>query len=227
MQATSPSNGSGRARLVIERYVALGDSFTGGAEGHSTPLWADELAESLRTVNPELDYHNLAAHGVPSANVAEHQLEPAIAVAPDLVTVICGANDVLLSVRPDIGTYAATFDQVLTRLQRELPRAVVVTATTPDLSRFMRLRPRTRERVNRGMHQLNEATRSVARRHRVHCMEWARHPEADSRDSFAGDGFHPSYDGSRRAAEEVIRALSELGVEVDGELAPVPVGRAS
>lgn len=207
----------------VNRYVALGDSFTAGAEGSTTARWADELALALEDVNPDVEYHNLAVPGVPSAHVVEHQLEPAVALRPDVVTVICGANDVLLSVRPDIGAYAATFDQILTRLGSALPGAIVLTATVPDLSRFMTLRPRTRERVTRGMRQLGQATRSVARRHGVHCMEWADHPQAVVRDNFAGDGFHPSRDGNRRAAAEVMRTLERFGVEV----APLAARRAS
>ena len=210
-------------RRVVDRYVALGDSFTAGAEGDAAAPWADELALALEDVNPGFEYHNLAVHGVPSADVAAHQLEPALALGPDVVTVICGANDVLLSVRPDIGAYAATFDHILTRLRSALPGAIVLTATMPDLSRFMPLRPRTRERVTRGMRQLGEATRSVARRHRVHCMEWAEHPQAVVRDNFAGDGFHPSLDGNRRAAAEVMRTLERFGVEIS----PLAARRAS
>ena len=210
---SDPHRLPGRA-VAVNRYVALGDSFTAGAEGSPAARWADELALALEHVNPDVEYHNLAVPGVPSGHVVEHQLEPAIALRPDVVTVICGANDVLLSVRPDISAYAATFDHILTRLRSTLPGAIVLTATVPDLSRFMPLRPRTRERVTRGMRQLGEATRSVARRHGVHCMEWAEHPQAVVRDNFAGDGFHPSPDGNRRAAAEVMRTLERLGVEI-------------
>jgi len=54
-------------------------------------------------------------------------------------------------------------------------------------------------------------------------MEWADHPQAVVRDNFAGDGFHPSRDGNRRAAAEVMRTLERFGVEV----APLAARRAS
>ena len=37
----------------------------------------------------------------------EGQVEPALALEPDLISVICGANDVLLSTRPDVGIKAS------------------------------------------------------------------------------------------------------------------------
>ena len=207
---------------VVQRYVAPGDSFTAGPEGDPTRPWPDYLADALEAVNPALEYHNLAVHGVPSEHVAKEQLERALALQPDLVTVICGANDVLLSVRPDIAAYAITLSEVLGRLRGELPDAIVITATVPDFSRFMPLRPRSRERVARGMGDLNDAIRSVARRRGVHLLEFAEHPQADVRDNFARDGFHPSPDGNRRTAAVVIRSLERhfgiatAGLEVTG-----------
>jgi lysophospholipase L1-like esterase len=207
MQATSRFERAPRGERVIERYVAVGDSFTAGAE-EGAGSWADSLAEALRAVNPALEYHNLAVPGAPSELVAEEQLETALALRPDLVTVICGANDVLGSVRPDIGGYAARLALMLECIRAEVPEAAVLTATIPDLSLHMPLRPRTRERVTRGMRHLNEATRSVARRHGVLCLEFADHPQAGDRDNYAGDGFHPSPEGNRRAAAALMRALA-------------------
>jgi lysophospholipase L1-like esterase len=206
MQATSRFERPGGEPPIIECYVAIGDSFTAGVE-EGAGSWADALAESLRVVNPDVEYHNLAVAGAPSDVVAEGQLETALDLRPDFATVICGANDVLLSVRPDIGRYAATLSLMLGRFATVLPHTAVITATIPDLSRHMPLRPRTRERVTRGMRQLNEATRSVARRHGVVCLEFADHPAAVDRDNFAGDGFHPSPEGNRRAAGALLRAL--------------------
>ena len=47
----------------------------------------------------------------------------------------------------------------------------VVTATYPDITRFLDLRPRTRARVEDGMRRFNAAVRSVARGHNVVLME--------------------------------------------------------
>ena len=206
MQATSRFERAHAVERVVERYVAVGDSFTAGVEP-GAGSWADALADALRAVNPGLDYHNLAVAGAPSELVVEEQLEVALGLRPDLVTVICGANDVLGSVRPDIGGYAARLALMLERIGAESPEAAVITATIPDLSTHMPLRPRTRERVTRGMRHLNEATRSVARRHGVVCLEFADHPQAGERANFAGDGFHPSPEGNRRAAAAIMRAL--------------------
>jgi lysophospholipase L1-like esterase len=184
-------------------YVALGDSFTAGREP-GEPRWADELARSL---GPEVRYENLASVGATSEKVEREQLGRAIELGPDLVTLVCGANDVLESTRPDPDAYSQRLARMFTRLRRELPHAEVLTATYPDISRFLDLRPRSRERVEQGMRLFNAACRSVARRHDVLLLEGFHHPAATERDTFADDGFHPSEEGHRRAAAEFLRAL--------------------
>ena len=184
-------------------YAALGDSFTAGLVP-GEPRWADEVARSL---GPGTRYENLAWVGATSADVEQRQLGQALELGPDVVTLVCGANDVLDSVRPDPDEYARRLARMFARLRREAPRAAVVTATYPDLSRFLELRPRTRARVERGMQAFNAACRAVARRHDVAVLDGFAHPAARERDVFADDGFHPSPEGHRRAAGEFLRAL--------------------
>ncbi len=184
-------------------YVALGDSFTAGLES-GQPRWADEVARAL---GPETRYENLAWVGATSADVEEKQLARALELRPDVVTLVCGANDVLESVRPDSAAYARRLSRMFARLRSEAPGADVVTATYPDISRFLDLRPRSRARVEEGLRAFNAACRSVARRHGVALLEGFHHPAASDRGAYADDGFHPSPEGHRRAAAEFLRAL--------------------
>ena len=204
---------------LVRRYVALGDSFTAGAPGgEGEGRWPDYLAEALRSVNPELEYHNLGQVGVTTAEVAGSQLAPCLALHPDLVTVVCGANDVLLSVRPDIDAHAAALDFIFMRLRERLPQCALMTATTPQVAGHIGLRPRSRKRVEEGLVRLNEATRDVAARHGVVCLEFADHPEADERRNFGADGFHPSATGIRRAALAGVTALkTHFGIRITQE----------
>ena len=184
-------------------YVALGDSFTSGlVTGEAR--WPDQVAQAL---GPGVRYENLAWVGATSADVEGSQLPRAISLEPDLVTLICGANDVLESVRPDASAYAERLGRMYARLRTERPSAVLLTATYPDLSRFLDLRPRTRARVQWGMRGFNAAARRVAERYSVALLEGFDHPAAQDRDTYAEDGFHPSPEGHRRAAAAFLRAL--------------------
>ncbi len=182
-------------------YVAMGDSFTAGVDP-SVPRWPDELARSLGG-----RYVNLAEVGATSEHVETEQLTRALELSPDVVTLVCGANDVLLCTRPDADAYAERLSRMFARLRREQPGVTILTATYPDITRFLDLRPRSRTRVERGMRRFNAACRAVARRHQVVLLEGFDHPVASERSTFAADGFHPSEEGHRAAAREFLRAL--------------------
>ncbi|WP_375400399.1 SGNH/GDSL hydrolase family protein [uncultured Amnibacterium sp.] len=103
------------------RYVALGDSFT---EGIGDPLpqapgghrgWADRVADALAETAPHFAYANLAVRGRLLARILDEQVEPALALQPDLITLSAGGNDVI---RPgaDPDALAARLAPALARL---------------------------------------------------------------------------------------------------------------
>jgi lysophospholipase L1-like esterase len=200
---------------IVSTYVALGDSFTAGRESAQGERWPDRLAASLRAVNSELTYRNFAVDGASSAQVLE-QLPQALELRPDLVTVICGANDVLLTSRPDIAGYEERFSQILGQLMATVPDAAVLTATAPESWHFMELRPRTKARLVRALADLNAITRKVAAQHRVPCLNVACHPGLTDRANFSADGLHPSALGHERAAQEIALSLrAHFGITGD------------
>ena len=202
---------------TVTTYVALGDSFTAGRESAAGERWADRIAAGLRAVEPTLAYRNLAVDGADSTAVLD-QVPVAIELQPDLITVICGANDVLLTTRPDVAAYEERFSEILERLREALPRAAILTATTPDLWHFMDLRPRTKARLIAALLDLNAITRTVAARHGVPCLVVAGHPGLTERANFCADGLHPSALGHERAAREIARSLrANFGIRSDRE----------
>ncbi|MDN5853315.1 MAG: SGNH/GDSL hydrolase family protein, partial [Actinomycetia bacterium] len=121
---------------VFHRYVALGDSFTEGV-GDDEPTrpnglrgWADRVAEQISTLTPDFGYANLAVRGRLLRPVVSEQVEPAIALDPDLITIYAGANDIM---RPkiDIDDIVQRYDVAIGKLTST--RARVVTFTGFDL----------------------------------------------------------------------------------------------
>jgi len=212
---TSVLNGAASRGRIVSTYVALGDSFTAGRESIEAERWADRLAGALREINPELVYSNFAVDGASSAEVLA-QVEPALELRPDLITVICGANDVLLTSRPDIEGYERRFSEILERLRDGAPEAAILTATAPESWHFMELRPRTKARLVKALSDLNAVTRTVAARHRVPCLNVAGHPGLTDRANFSADGLHPSSQGHERATQEIALSLrAHFGIHGD------------
>ena len=113
-------------------YVALGDSFTEGV-GDADPLrpngvrgWADRVAESLGEQDPEFRYANLAIRGRKMAAVLEQQIEPALAMRPDLVSVYAGGNDILRPV-VDVDAIVASYAEALGRIRDAGAHLVIFT----------------------------------------------------------------------------------------------------
>jgi lysophospholipase L1-like esterase len=201
---------------VVRAYAALGDSFTAGRDSVDAERWADLLAAGMQRANPDLRYANLAVDGATSGEVLDRQVEPALALDPDFVTVICGANDVLLATRPDVAGYAERFDAILRRLRGGAPEAMLVTATAPEGWQFMELRPRTEARLIEATRELNDVTRAVSERYDVLCLPVAGHPALRDPATFSADGLHPSSVGHRLVARESAEYLSEqLGIDFD------------
>ncbi|WP_083502252.1 SGNH/GDSL hydrolase family protein [Sphaerimonospora mesophila] len=82
-------------------YVAVGDSFT---EGLNDPGlngtsgfrgWADRVAERLARIEPGFRYANLAVRGKLLDQIVEDQVPRAVRLAPDLVSLCAGGNDLL------------------------------------------------------------------------------------------------------------------------------------
>ena len=189
-------------------FAALGDSFTAGAGCPPGASWADRLARSLGARDPWLVYRNFAEDGATSAAVME-QVDQAARLTPDLVTLICGVNDVLHSTRPDIDGYAERFESMLGRLEAGEQPPLVITATAPENLHFLEPGPRTERRLREGLQRLNGETRRIAARHRVPCLEVVGHPGLRDPANFQEDGIHPSEIGHAHAAEAFERLLAE------------------
>ncbi|MEJ3405504.1 SGNH/GDSL hydrolase family protein [Rathayibacter sp. YIM 133350] len=103
---------------LFSSYVAIGDSFTEGV-GDEQPDgtvrgWADFVALGLaQAAAPEpVTYANLAIRGRKLGPIVDEQLEPAIALAPELISFNGGGNDIL---RPKMPT-----ERVVTRFREAI-----------------------------------------------------------------------------------------------------------
>lgn len=200
MSGATPLAVRARPAQGLRLYVAIGDSFTAGTGCEPGDAWPERLATLLRRSSPRLEHVNLATHGARSAEVAG-QVDRAAALEPDLVTLVCGANDVLRSTRPDGAEYAARLAAMIETLHARAAGVRVITATAPERWDFLELGPRTRARVERGIEEVNRATRAVAAAHGAECLDVAGHAGLALAENFAADGLHPSALGHARAAQ--------------------------
>ncbi len=195
---------------VFHRYVALGDSFTEGvgdpdpARPNGVRGWADRVAEVLATRTDDFGYANLAIRGRTLRPIIDEQLEPALAMEPDLVTIYAGGND-LLRPRLDIDALGEVYDDAVGRLLATRATVGLFTAFDPGVGGpFGRLRGR--------FAIYNERVREIADRHGAVVLDsWRMRPERPET-VWSEDRLHLGPVGHQAIAIEV---LDTLGVAHD------------
>jgi lysophospholipase L1-like esterase len=177
--------------------VALGDSTTEGLvdvypDGRFRG-WADRLAERLAEVEPDLLYANLAVRGKRAAQVRADQLAPALALRPDLASVLAGLND-LLRKQCDVAAVAAEIEAMTAALREA--GADVLLFTLPDP---VKVNPLARAAAPR-LRALNAMVRDVAARHGARVVDLDRTPVASDPRLWALDRLHANPEGHARIA---------------------------
>jgi lysophospholipase L1-like esterase len=203
----------------FERYVAIGDSTTEGLDdpypdGSGYRGWADRLAGRLAELEPGLRYANLAIRGRLSAQVHAEQLEPALALAPDLVTVVAGLNDALRR-GFDLAATAGHIEAMIAPLRDT--GATAVTFTFPDPAPVMPLARLARPRLR----ALNERIRGIGARTGAIVLDLERHPVASDPRLWSIDRLHANSDGHARIAAGLAHVLELPGADPTWD-APLP-----
>lgn len=203
------------------RYVALGDSQTEGLNDGDELTgyrgWADRLAEHLAEHNPGLRYANLAVRGLLAEQIRTRQLEPALALDPEVATVVGGMND-LLRPRFDAAYVAGQLEEMFAALTKAGAR--VATVAFPDVAKIMPVARPLAPRV----HALNAHIRAAADRHGVLVVAGDRHPVCADPRIWSEDRLHANAHGHALIAAAMAHTLGVPGADDSWTrpLAPLP-----
>ena len=196
--------------------MALGDSFTEGLEDArpdgSYRGWADLVAEALAVGQPGFRYANLAVRGRLMSQILAEQVPRALAMRPDLVSVVGGVNDLL---RPgfDAAALHRRLDGAVGRLRAAGTDVLLVVGVNPTArsKALARLMPRVRA--------LNSAVADVAQRHDCLAVDLFHATVFDDARMWAPDRLHLSSAGHERVAGAY---LEVLGIGDDAWREPLP-----
>lgn len=207
-------------------YVALGDSFTEGV-GDPDPLrpngvrgWADRIAEVMGAQHDGFRYANLAVRGRKMLGVLGEQVEPALAMRPDLVSIYSGGNDILRPV-VDVDGIVAPYADAMRRFRDAGTHVVLFTGFDLGWAPvFGRLRGRVAT--------YNELVREIADDVDATLVDfWRMREYRDSR-MWDTDRIHMSSLGHQHMA---VKVLDALGIEHSVDLGPLgpaePLNRAT
>ena len=211
----------------IGSFAALGDSFTEGladlgADG-TYRGWADRFAEILAEGNPRLRYANLAVRGKLLGEVVAEQLPPALAMAPDLVSIAAGGNDLL---RPgaDPDVLAGAFEGAVAQLRAGGAQVMVLTGFDPRTFPVIRW-------IRGKVAVYNMHLRGIAERYGCILVDlWSMPVLCDPR-VWSDDRLHLTSEGHRRVALRACEALAMTAEDwrapLDGPALLAPPGAAA
>lgn len=183
-------------------FVAVGDSFT---EGVGDPYpdgvfrgWADRTAGHMADHLGEIRYANLAVRGKLMRQIVTDQIPPTLEMAPDLVSLCAGGNDLL---RPggDPDRMAKILDRTVARLRSAGSQVILFTGVNVS-SGYMRgtIGLFARYYMN---------VRAVADAYDCHLVDqWSMGALTDAR-AWDPDRLHMSPEGHRRLALHVAEIL--------------------
>ncbi|WAJ47118.1 SGNH/GDSL hydrolase family protein [Mycobacterium sp. Aquia_216] len=195
----------GASAAGYRRYVAIGDSQTEGLwDGDETTGllgFADRLAVMLDSLNPGLQYANLAVRSKRLGDVLREQVPQALAMQPDLITVCAGMNDVIQPGRAFPGALAE-LDVLYAALAES--GATVVTTTFPNVAQFL---PFGRI-VSKRLARINNAIVVAAERHGFRLVDLFNAASMRDWDTWSYDRVHASSKGHILFAAAAAEALN-------------------
>ncbi|MEU0968298.1 SGNH/GDSL hydrolase family protein [Streptomyces sp. NPDC005917] len=182
--------------------VAVGDSFTEGMSDlqpdGSYRGWADVLAARMAAHTSGFRYANLAVRGKLIGQIVEEQVDVAVAMRPDVITLVGGLNDTL---RPkcDMGRVRDLLTEAVERLAPACERLVLMRSPGRQGPVLERFRPR--------MEALFEIIEGLAGQHGALVVDLYGAPSLADPRVWDVDRLHLTTEGHRRVAEAVWQTL--------------------
>ena len=209
---------------IFSSYVAIGDSFTEGVgdelDDGRVRGWADLVAAGLAAAATDtVTYANLAIRGRLLGPIVASQLDPALALKPELLTINGGGNDVM---RPRV-SITGVADQIAAAVERATStgtRVVFVSGANP--TQHLPLGASIERRGNLLAAAVEERFASLDV---THVNNWVDDELADIR-FWSRDKLHLNPRGHARVAANVLAALGLPAIDAP-EIPDIPKQRTS
>jgi lysophospholipase L1-like esterase len=191
-------------------FVAIGDSFTEGVgdsvDGFAKLGAVDRLAAALRQSSPDLRYTNLAQRGLVVSEIREQQLDTALRLDPDLVSVVAGANDIMT------GRFSADrWEKEFRTLYEALTQAgaTIIAANLPAFPILQTLKEPLQTRVLNNIARGNSTIERLATEYQAILVDAWTVSQQTERADWSEDGVHLNSRGYFKFAKEVLGRLEQ------------------
>ncbi len=205
------------------RYVALGDSTAVGVGADFGGGYPERLFQRMRAEGWPAGLLNLAQSGAVSGELLAAQVPKAVSVAPHLVTLGIGSNDLWRMVPED--AFAQTVASIADALSRTSAQVVVCNLVdlghAPVAKQALEWLRAPVAVISQRVQLFNRHLQALAARPNVTVVDLHSLGEAELADRpefFSADGFHPSGAGYQRWAELLWPSVEAAYQRAKGQL---------
>lgn len=189
-------------------FIAMGDSTVEGvgASEHARS-YTGIIYSMIKQKFPKATYHNFGKFGASTREVLADQLEHAIKLQPDLVTISVGANDINKKILPK--TFHKNLREIIERLQKETNAKIVIN-NLPDFSSSKAISLTHRSISRLIISRYNKVIEKVASESDVFFVDLHKHSRIYAKfypELIAEDQFHPSDFGYALWANKIISSI--------------------
>lgn len=191
-------------------YVALGDSTVEGLGASNKERTVPSLIhKALSLKYPKAEYYNLGRAGATIQDLIDSQLETAISLNPDFITISIGANDIFHQTQ--LKKFEERIDYVLWQLKWKTSSQVLIN-NVPDFSAARVYSKWIRIYGNMRVKLLNKIIRKWANKHNCLYVDLYFQSKIFSQnypEIISDDGLHPSDTGYAIWANTIISSISK------------------
>lgn len=172
------------------KFVAIGDSFTVGigdeVEGVALKSWVDHFAQQH---TPVLEYTNLAKRGLKTKEIREQQLDEALDMRPNLVSIIAGANDILKG-----DWNHKVFEEELKLMVDSLSKSgtTIIIGNLPDFTIRIPMPLEQQQLIKGQLVEANEIIQSLSNEYNLFHINLWSHSIAEDNTFWSKDLVHPN-----------------------------------
>jgi len=186
-------------------FVAMGDSLTQGigdeVDGIPLKSWVEHFAQLHE---PPLRFTNLAKRGLLSKEIRLTQLEEAVALQPDLVSIIAGANDILKG-HWNKDEYKNDMEMIVETLSGL--RAKIIIANQPDFSERLPMPVEQKLLIKTQLEEANEIIQLLSDKYNLIHIDFWDNPMAKNPSFLSKDLVHPNSRGYQEIAKVIFNHL--------------------
>jgi acyl-CoA thioesterase-1 len=189
-------------------FIALGDSAVEGIGAtHHTRSYTGVIYAIIKEKFPRTEYHNFGKFGASTREVLSEQLDRAIKLHPDLVTISVGANDMNKKIMPK--KFTENLRLIIERLQKETDAKIVIN-NLPDFTKSSAISLTHRSLSKLVISKYNKGIEKVASESDVFFIDLHQHSRIYARyypELIADDKFHPSDFGHALWANTIMTSI--------------------